>query len=200
MDLNELGIYFTQLFNFITGGNQMEKTTVKTNVKLSAPWDIFYREMQAMFGEDPEVELDYIRDEDRGEHEIKLRIASVDKAEALTKLLPETKTFGNITVKITVIPPNSEEDTKDEIYKKAFKGNPVVDHIDVVLTPAMTDLTYILFKKKVVQFYADNTRDPNGLKSTLYQDIAMDIFPDETADVSFCTSTLDDSEGDEFNW
>jgi hypothetical protein len=51
-------------------------------------------------------------------------------------------------------------------------------------------LTYVAFKKEVVQFYADNLRDPNGFKSTLYQDIAEDVFGEKN-NVCYCTSKRD---------
>jgi len=52
------------------------------------------------------------------------------------------------------------------------------------------DLTYVLFKNKVVQYFIDNIGDYNGMKSTLYEDIARDIFEDVDG-VFFCTALPD---------
>ena len=39
-------------------------------------------------------------------------------------------------------------------------------------------MTYVVFKNCVVQFFNDNLNDCHGLISTLYQDIAAEIFED----------------------
>jgi len=45
---------------------------------------------------------------------------------------------------------------------------------------------YVVFRNEVVQFFNDEMGDPNGLKSTLYQDIAKDVFADKDG-IFFCT-------------
>jgi hypothetical protein len=44
-----------------------------------------------------------------------------------------------------------------------------------------------VFEKKVVQFFNDQLDDINGNKSTLYQDIAKDVF-EKHEGVYFCTA------------
>ena len=39
-------------------------------------------------------------------------------------------------------------------------------------------VTYVVFKNCVVQFFNDNLNDCHGIVSTLYQDIASEVFGD----------------------
>lgn len=151
------------------------------NVKLSPPWITFVHEVEAMFKHDPEVKVKY----DSETNQIKLYVADTDKADALEKLIPESKTFGNITVHITVIPPNLEEMTKEELFKKAFAGNPALSFTSSFDTP-FGHVTYIVFKNEVIQFFNDQMNDINGNKTTLLQDIAPEVFGTEHA-VYYCT-------------
>ena len=49
--------------------------------------------------------------------------------------------------------------------------------------------TYVVFKNCVVQFFNDNLNDPHGVLSTLYQDIAREVFGDcgMAGGVAYCT-------------
>lgn len=149
-------------------------------MKLSSPWVNFYRKIEALFAQDPEIKVVY----EEEEKEVKLFVDNARKAEALTKLLPAEKTFGNVTLKITVIPDNNAEITTIDLITEAFEGNPAlsyVHHIDSVIGV----FDYAVFQNKVVQFFDDNLSDINGNCSTLYQDIARDVF--EGTNVFFCT-------------
>ena len=96
------------------------------------------------------------------------------------------KEFGNVVVKITVIPANKLGSTKVSLFQKAFKNNPAIAVIDTVNTPFGTH-SFVIFEKKVVQYHNDDMFDFNGVCSTLYQDIAKDIFG-EFNDIHFCTT------------
>ena len=50
----------------------------------------------------------------------------------------------------------------------------------------MNVLTYVVFTNKVVQFFNDNLNDIYGNVTTLYQEIASDVFDIESG-VFFCT-------------
>lgn len=150
-------------------------------MKLSSPWVEFYRELEALFAEDDEVKVVY----DEENNEVKLYVENVRKADALTQLLPTEKTFGNVTLKVTVIPANNAEVSKADLIAEAFEGNPAlsyVQHVDAVIGA----FDYAVFKNKVVQFFDDNLSDINGNKSTLYENIAKDVFG-ENVGVFFCT-------------
>ena len=48
-------------------------------------------------------------------------------------------------------------------------------------------ITYVIFKKEVVQYYNDSLSDAHGMCSTLYQDIAKRIL-DADEGIFFCTN------------
>lgn len=150
-------------------------------MKLSSPWVEFYREIEALFAQDDEVKVVY----EEEANEVKLYVENAHKADALTQLLPAEKTFGNVTLKITVIPANDLKVSKADLIAEAFDGNPAlsyVQHVDAVIGA----FDYAVFQNKVVQFFDDNLSDINGNKSTLYENIAKDVFGTDVG-VFFCT-------------
>lgn len=164
-------------------------------LKMLSPWMVFYREVDAMFKKDPEVQVVY--DEDA--QVIKLFVENIDKADALVQILPEEKEFGNVTVQIAVIPANnllrsSSIDipgfpclTSEGLFKRAFWRNEAVWSVETTKDiPGFPCLTYVVFSKEVVQYFTDNLGDYHGITSTLYQNIAKDIFIN-TEGVYFCT-------------
>lgn len=146
-------------------------------LKLVSPWENFYKEIQIMFEDDIDIDvviLDNVKT-------VKLYVDSATKADALMTLLPTEKVFGDLTVKIAVIPPNNQ--TKADVFARAFEGNPIfMDAAEA------RDFNYIFFRKKVVQYWNDNMGDGHGITSTLYQNIAKDVFG-EIPGVFYCTST-----------
>ena len=107
---------------------------------------------------------------------------NADKNAALLRLLPSEKKFGNVTLSIIVDGPvsNLAFPTPKSLFDTAFSGNPAYAYS---ICPAgegyyFFSLTYVVFKNCVVQFFNDNLNDCHGLISTLYQDIAAEIFED----------------------
>ena len=92
----------------------------------------------------------------------------------------------NLPLKIQVIPADNGELDGAELYKKVFSGNPAVKDIVTVDTP-FGKVTYVVFAKKVVQFFNDQMDDLHGNKSTLYQECARDVFITLDRDAFFCT-------------
>ena len=152
-----------------------------SNMKLSSPWVLYYREVEALFAEDPGVTISL----DEVTCTLKIYVDNnPEKAEALTQLLPAYKYFGNIALKIEVLPSNIQATSKIDLFRKAFSGNPAVSYIETV--DGIFRANYIVFKNKVVQYFADDLGDINGMHSTLYQDIAQDIFGSEEG-IYYCT-------------
>ena len=158
-----------------------ESKNMNEKVNLSSPWILFFREIEALFKEDPAVKVDY--DEDA--KTIKLYVEGAEKADSLAQLLPAERTFGNVTVKVAVIPANLGEPSKLQLFQKAFEGNPALAFIQGG-SRGVFDFNYVVFKSKVVQFKSDDIGDVNGMTSTLYQDIAKDVFEDAPG-IYFCT-------------
>lgn len=139
---------------------------------LSSPWTIYYRELEALFAKDPDVRV--IFDEEK--KEIKLYVTGEKKAAALTDLLPTEKKFGRITLKVTVVPANGVPATGGWDLHDLFDRNGAVDFVQTTAHVPGLDIEYVVFHKEVVQYYTDNLIDYNGLKSTLYEDIAREVF------------------------
>jgi len=154
-------------------------------LKISSPWVVYYDRLNALFKYDHEVSLTY----DWDKYEIKVFVDNPKKADALMMLLPPEKSFGNITVKTTVVPANDDEGwTWTEIFKDAFDGNPVfsyAQHVD----SQMGKLDYVVFAGIVAQYFADNLFDIGGNISELYEDIAREIFETGDDSVFYCTDT-----------
>lgn len=148
--------------------------------KLSPPWNTFVSELKALFGEDPDIRITFNEDS----YEVKLFVANDEKAEALRQLIPEERIYGNVALKVTVVPANADSTNDADTFEKAFKGNPVLKEIMRLKTP-FGEYDYAVFRKEVVQFYNDDLTDPHGNESTLFENIARDVFGD--TGVFFCT-------------
>lgn len=157
--------------------NKNEEMTMNenNNVKLVSPWAEHARKIEALFESDPDVKVEYNNDVP----EVTLYVIGIDKADALTKLLPVSKNFGSIELKITVIPNNVEAATPDQLFRKAFFRNPAFNFAETVHNVLMSNpTTYIVFKPEIVQYYNDDIGDYFGHRSTLYQYLAKEVFND----------------------
>ena len=152
------------------------------NLNMSSPWVIYFRQVEALFKEDPDVKVEF----DNETNTLTLRVEGWAKAEAIEKLLPQEKEFGNIIVKVKVIPANTDNVDRLTLFKKAFEGNTAVD--DIVKAEVFGNtMNYVIFKKEVVQYYNDDISDFFGVCSTLYQDIAKEVLGEDEG-VYFCTN------------
>ena len=172
-------------------------------LNLSPPWAIFYQELKALFGADDEITIVYNEEGDS----IKLYVDNPDKAEALTELLPTKKEWGVRFLDIQVIPSNTvrkiyatEPNRTDTAYlfERAFRYNPAFDYAKTISGVFTNNLTYVVFRNKVVQYYNDSLSDIHGLCSTLYESIARNIF-EEKEGVFFCTNTPEQSAVVDYN-
>ena len=156
---------------------------MNSNLKMSAPWEILYHEIEAMFGEDPEIIVKRHYNED--DKTIAMMVNSQEKADALLEILPTSYQFGNVVVHLEIKPANFDESDIVDTYAKAFKGNPVLEEIISKDIPG-SEANFFLFRNEVVRFFADNIRDYQGKKSVLFEEIAEDIFEDRPG-IYFCT-------------
>lgn len=158
-------------------------------LELTAPWTTYYSELKEFFKSDRDVHIIY----NKKNYTIEMYVENKNKADALNTIIPSVKHFGDIELKINIIPANNcYKVSYGSIYQDAFCGNSAVKEVktfDFMSTP----ITYIVCKKEVVQYYNDDIGDLNGVCSTLYQDIADRIFEVESG-VFFCTDTSDTSE------
>lgn len=163
----------------------MDDLKVDKKTKLAPPWVDYANKFDQMFGKDPQIHIEF----DDAHCKLKVRVESQKKYEALRELLPDHVTFGNVTMLIDLIPSNTMTGTSDiaRLFADAFEDNPVLEDIIEIPGVFTNKLTYIVFKKEVVQYWGDNLGDPHGLVSTLYQNIAKDIFVGLDG-VNYCTS------------
>ena len=155
------------------------------NIKMVSPWIGYYKEIESLFQEDPTVKVKY----DDSKNTIKLYVEDEEKADALAQLLPNRKVFGNITVNIDVIPANKIETPKIDLFRKAFEGNCAVAFIETIDNVSSNAFHFVVFQPEIVQYYNDDLSDINGLRTTLYQDIAKEIFG-EREGIYFCTDKM----------
>lgn len=155
-----------------------------TNIrlKLSPPWVTYINKLQALFDPDPLIAFNVNLNGETGPSVV-LATNDGDKAAALVKLLPAEKKFGNITLSIGVdcnTMSNRAFVTKTELFETAFKGNPAFAYAICPVEEGYNFFaaTYVVFKNCVVQFFNDNLNDCHGVVSTLYEDIAEEIFED----------------------
>ena len=158
---------------------------MSVQVQVSPPWITLYKMVSKLFERDSEVEVEY----NENTYAINLYVKNQRKADALLKLLPMSKEYGNITVSINVIPANQEEESRIELFQEAFSGNGAVSCFYTECGPTQ-DINYVAFDPVVVQFFNDQLDDANGLKSTLYADIAKEVFGMQDG-IFFCTDAAD---------
>jgi len=162
-------------------------------VKLSPPWIIYYQKLTAFFKRDKEIHVLY----DEEENHIKLYVNNDIKAKALETLLKTEVQFGNVTLTIEIIRPNtrsvsSTADIKNNIIN-AFDRNDAFDFMAVAEGIFTNPLIYVVFKPEVVQYWTDDLGDYNGLRTTLFQEIAKEIFV-EIPNVCYCTDKIVDAQ------
>lgn len=150
-------------------------------LKILPPWSTYINKLQEMFDPDPQIAFNV---DWSGNHpSVTLATNNPEKATALSKLLPSEKVFGNVKLLINIDCPtmsNIAFKTPKELFETAFYKNPIFAY---AVSPAdegyyFFSMTYIVFKNRVAQFFNDNLNDPHGVISTLYQDIATEIFED----------------------
>lgn len=162
------------------------------SMKLSPPWVQAHEQFKALFGEDPDITVGYT---DKSGPGVTLKVDSQTKADALSRILPERIMMGGVEFGVTVVPGNKagpalpEDAGPAELAAAAFAGNPHVAQIRQVSKGLFRDLCYVVFRKEVVQYPADNLADVNGNMSTLMEDVARDLLT-EAHGMYFCTTAV----------
>lgn len=161
-------------------------------LKISPPWITYINKLQAIFDEDPQIAFNTNFEE--GNYSVTLATNNPEKAAALKWLLPEEKVFGKISLAINIDCDkviNKAFSSPKELFETAFYNNPVLAYVVVPEGYNWVPFTYVVFKNCVVQFFNDNLNDPHGIISTLYQDIASEIFVDMPfpigGGIAYCT-------------
>ena len=173
------------------GRTIMDKDTATTkggkSFGIYSPWVIFYRQVEALFAKDPDIRVEY----DSSQTLIRIFVEDNAKAEALAKIMPPQKVFGNVVCSIEIVPANQQA-IKPNDFEIVFAGNEAFSHLttitDIPDAYISNPITYCSFKKEVVQYPADDLGSESGMKSTLYEELAREVFGN-TGGIFFCTDT-----------
>lgn len=164
---------------------EMENISQDQELKLSPPWITYYNEVKALFGQDPNVRVEF----DKEGCKLKLFVAGSDKCNAIRSLLPENISFGNVQLTIMVIPQLLENPSNIDLLGMAFVNNPVLKYTATAET-MFGKKYYAVFQKDIAQFFNDEMNDLHGVRSMLYADVAKDVFTG-VDDVLFNTDSDD---------
>ena len=159
-------------------------------LRILPPWYIYIKKMEALFDGDPQIACNV--NWEGTNPSIVLATNNPEKAAALLKLLPEEVSFGNVSLQIGVDCPtvsNRAFTNPKELFETAFSGNPAFAYVVTTEGYWYIPFSYVVFKNCVVQYFADNLNDPHGVMSTLYQDIAAEVFEgaELPGGVAYCT-------------
>ena len=152
--------------------NEKENNTMNNQMKITSPWITYVNQVKCLFADDADALVEYNDDKKN----LVLKVFDPHRADALTKLLPIRKDFGGVTLHISVVPANKETPSFAELVEKAMDGNP---HFSQLIKVPMQDgktFNYLMFEPEVAQYWNDNLADPNGNVSTVYADLAQDVF------------------------
>ena len=150
---------------------------------LISPWYEYVNQVKALFGQDPAITINF----DEDDMVLRIMVDGSAKAAGLAEILPEEVEFGKIILQVLVIR-NNQSRTIGDYIRDAFYGNPAF--CDTATTPPPYEAFYAIFKKEVVQYYNDDLGDIQGLRSTLYEDLAREVLSHGKVDgVYFCTAT-----------
>lgn len=144
-------------------------------VKMSAPWECYVRELKELFAGDDEVNVTGPV-KVGSDYRVKLYVANETKAEAIRKLLPEVKDFGGVRLCIDVPEANTTASLQ-RLVEQAFAGNDNFVGASSVDTGATSNVfTYAEMEAAVVQYWNDNLGNPHGLETKTLEEVARDVF------------------------
>lgn len=147
-------------------GARMEES----KLGLSAPWNVWAKKARALFEQDDEVVVEY----DGDAPSVTLLVDNPTKADALARLMPEAVEFGNVTLKVAVVPANDEQ-SAEQTFRAAFDGNPAFAGTEVGGMPDGSPVTFALFEPACTQWFADDLQNPYGLQTMTYEQVARDV-------------------------
>lgn len=153
--------------------NEKENETMNNEqMKITSPWITYVNQVKCMFADDTDVIVEYNDDKKN----LVLKVFDSHRADALTQLLPIRKDFGGVILHISVVTENKIEPSFAELVEKAMDGNP---HFSQLIKVPMQDgksFNYLMFEPEVAQYWNDNLADPHGNVSTVFADLAQDVF------------------------
>lgn len=179
--------------------NVEKKETKNMQFNLSAPWNEYNNQLIALFDEDEDICVEDIHTSKLNDYDyiISIRVYNHKKFEAMYRLLPDVKEFGNVKVKIIIYDMENEAAEKEpkliDDLETLFTGNPSFNRVVKLRDMAGCEHDFVVFEPEVVQYFNDDLKDLNGFRTCLVQDVARDVFEDLMAKgIRFCTRDLDE--------
>lgn len=160
-------------------------------LRLEAPWYTYQKKITALFEKDEDIIVNNLVEceDERFDYILNIEVMNHEKFVALDRVMPASKSFGNIIVGIMLYDvTNNAMEPSVELYQTIFKGNPIVKDIKTVPDQAGTNHVYVRFAPEVIQFFDDDLTDYNGNWSGLAEDIASEVFENTLWNVNFCTA------------
>ncbi len=154
----------------------------------SAPWITHFKRLDALFGGDPDVTVDY-GDGTDGSPLVTIRVKGNDKAEAIDRIVRSDVEFGNVTVRVSVVPSNDDDISLSESVRRAFQGNEAFVDVVTMRTPQGFETAYAVFEPEVVQYFDDDTSSLFGIATETYEQIAKEVL-DLGTEAFICSDTI----------
>ena len=170
------------------------------NVRLEAPWNTYQKKVDALFRQDPDIEVGELYPEEDGSFGLDIEVMNHEKFLALDRMMPAQVKFGNVKLMIHLYDEENEELSETsplDLLKIIFEGNPIVKDTKVATDPSGVPHMFVRFVPEVVQFFDDDISDYNGNWNGLAEDIAREVFDGKANEVNFCTADLRENENGE---
>lgn len=147
--------------------------------KLSPPWYIHRDKLSALFEEDGQVTIGKVEKRSDGQYTAEITVSDKEKQAALQQIILQNVNFGNVKLTFTFADPldipQANDDVSPETFIAAFKGNPILVKAMNAVNPWQLPETVVIFRKEVIQFWADNMADFYGNYNGLAVDIAREV-------------------------
>lgn len=160
---------------------------------LEAPWQRFAKMLKALFERDPDITVGEICEDENEDYVVDIEVRNHEKFLALDRLLPGSKDFGMVTLRLALYDEENRAVDPAELFRTLFRGNPILREVITRPDPAGVAWNYVVFEPEVIQFFDDNLADYQGNWSGLAQDIAPEVFEGNAGGVHFCTGIPDDA-------
>lgn len=151
----------------------MEAT--EQNVKLSPPWDGHMSMLASFFAGDGRVKVGYCDDTRTGT----IEVLDSRMYDALSQVLRTSIRFGNVTLKLNLVPKFEPKVcpkmTDLEALKVVLAQNPAFSKVKVQKAAAGA-FVFVLFKPVVLQWYNDNLGNPWKLTTSTHELQADRVF------------------------
>lgn len=149
------------------------------NERLSPPWYIYHKKLRSLFEEDDQVNIGELEQGPDGQYTAEITVSDKEKQAALQQIILQNVKMGNINITYTFADPQdipqADDDVSLETFIVAFKENPILVKTATAQTLSGNLQYYAIFKKEVIQFFADNISDYYGNYNGLAVDIAREV-------------------------